>query len=186
MKTLILNGALEPDGSGLDQWVVRYQERLAERDDRVETIALKDLGLKTCTGCWSCWWATPGSCVLKDGMQALYPRILEAQRIVWAVPLVLGVQNALVKKAQDRMVPLVHPYIEVVDGECHHRKRYKNYPAHVLIVEGGEAGGSESPEDLALVRSLFERFALNFRSKLVYFSTTAKKPEEAADETLSA
>jgi multimeric flavodoxin WrbA len=186
MKTLILNGASEPDGSGLDRWVARYQERLAETEDQVETIALKDLGLKTCTGCWSCWWATPGSCVLKDGMQALYPRILEAQRIVWAVPLVLGAQNALVKKTQDRMVPLIHPYIELVGGECHHRRRYRNYPVHALIVEAAEDEGSDSPEDLALVHRLFERFAINFRSKLVYFSTTAKKPKEAADETLSA
>ena len=183
MKTLILNGAPEPDGSGLDRWVARYQERLAETEGQVETVALRDLGLKTCTGCWSCWWATPGNCVLKDGMQDLYPRIMNAERIVWAVPLVLGAQNALVKRAQDRMVPLIHPYIELVGGECHHRRRYRNYPVHALIVEAAE---DDSPEDLSLVRSLFERFTLNFRAKLVYFTTAGKDPKEAADETLSA
>jgi hypothetical protein len=194
MRTLIINGSSEP--SGLDGWVARYGARLAEHLDAeqggpleaaelddVEIIDLAGLGIKACTGCWSCWWATPGLCVLKDGMSVLYPKVIAADLVVWVVPLALGAQNALTKKAQERLIPLMHPYIEMVSGESHHRRRYESYPDMALVVQPGP---DDCEEDLVIAKRLFERFALNFRSRLSYFATTARDPKEAADETLSA
>lgn len=178
MKTLILDGS--PEDGGLDVWIKRYAARLTEKHPGVETVALRELGIRTCTGCWSCWWATPGRCVHKDGMETLYPKIIASDLIVWATPLVLGAQCALTKKAQDRMIPLIHPYFELVQGESHHRRRYAHYPSFALVVD---PAGTDGEADLALVRRLFERFALNFRSGLAWFATTAEVPEEAADET---
>src|ERR1035437_3288965 len=92
----------------------------------VTRIDLRDLDIKFCTGCWSCWWATPGKCVFRDHMLQIYPEMVAAELIIWASPLILGHVSALTKTAQDRFIPLAHPYIEVVDGECHHRKRYEH------------------------------------------------------------
>jgi multimeric flavodoxin WrbA len=116
-------------------------------------------------------------------MAGLYPKVVAADLVVWAVPLVLGAQNALTKKAQDRMIPLLHPYIELVSGESHHRRRYARYPDLALVVEPGLEDGER---DVATVRRLFERFALNCRSRLSFFATTSMDPKEAADETRSA
>ena len=33
------------------------------------------------------------------------------------------------------MIPLLHPYIELVKGECHHKKRYSKYPKLALILD---------------------------------------------------
>jgi len=184
MRILVLNGRSSSTGSRLDSWIARYLAKIREeeRGDEVEVIDLRSLDIRTCTGCWTCWWATPGRCAFRDGMAGLYPKVIAADLVVWAVPLVLGAQNALVKKTQDRLIPLLHPYIELVAGESHHRRRYAHYPDIALVVEPGPGDGEE---DLVIVRGLFERFALNFRSRLSFFATTHDDTEEAADETRS-
>jgi len=32
----------------------------------VFTLDLTQIEVKNCTGCWSCWWKTPGICINKD------------------------------------------------------------------------------------------------------------------------
>jgi hypothetical protein len=114
-----------------------------------------------CTGCWSCWWATPGLCAHKDDMAGLYPKMVEADLVVWASPLILGTVSALLKKAQDRFIPLAHPYIKVVEGECHHRHRYQKN-ADIGLIVGPTADDDE--EDLRIAREFFRRFSLNSRT----------------------
>ncbi|HSV57023.1 MAG TPA: hypothetical protein VLH39_07965, partial [Magnetospirillaceae bacterium] len=75
------------------------------------------------------------------------------------------------------------PYIELVRGECHHRKRYEKYPELGLILEPKAEDGQA---DLDGVHRLFERFALNLRSPLAFFSTTGGNTEEAIREALAA
>jgi hypothetical protein len=81
------------------------------------------------------------------------------------------------------MIPLVHPYITLVDGESHHRARYAHYPRHALALVPGAGDG---PEDLELTASLFSRFALNMKSGVDYWTSTATRPEEAADAAIGA
>lgn len=176
-------GAAPAASDALGVWSDRYAAALESRGVEVARVALAGLGVKPCTGCWSCWLATPGRCVRKDGLESIYPKVLAADLVVWAFPLVLGAQNALTKTVQDRMIPLLHPYIELVAGECHHRGRYARYPLLAAVVAPGNGDG---PEDILLVRTLFERFALNFRSRPVFFSTVRDTPEEAADASRSA
>jgi len=183
MKILILNGDNGPGNSPLAAYLEHFETGLRAGGAEYSRIDLAELEVSYCTGCWSCWWATPGRCVFKDGMEAIYPAFLQADLVVWASPLVLGTVPALVKKTQDRLIPLVHPYIELVDGECHHRRRYPGYPDFGLILAPEAMDG---PEDLAGVRRLFERFALNLRSRLALFATIGGVPEEAAREALAA
>lgn len=184
MKTLILNGSPAPDGAGLDAWIDTYAEELRAAGHEAETQDLRSLGVRTCTGCWSCWWACPGACVLKDGMEALYPRILSADLVVWAFPLMLGTANALTKVVQDRCIPLVHPYIEVENGECLHRRRYAHVPDFAVVLQPSQ---DDDQDDIDRTVRLFRRFARNFRCTLRFaHSTAAVTPKEAADETAAA
>jgi hypothetical protein len=65
----------------------------------------------------------------------------------------------------DRLIVLLHPYIEIVNGECHHRKRYEKYPNLGLILEKEP---DTDDEDIKLVKDIFDRLAINFHSKLVF------------------
>ncbi len=183
MKILILNGDARPGNTPLTEYLAKFEAGLRAGKADVRRTDLAALDIRFCTGCWSCWWATPGRCAFRDGMEPIYPAFLESDLVVWAAPLVLGTVPALVKKTQDRLIPLIHPYIELVEGECHHRKRYERYPELGLVLEPGVEDGRS---DLDGARRLLERFALNFRSRLAFFGVTDGNPGEAAREALAA
>lgn len=184
MRALVINGIPARPGNGqaaagFESWLSGFGTRLGKRGCDVDSVALRDLSVKPCTGCWSCWWATPGMCAFRDDMESLYPRMLAADVLVWAHPLSLGATPAMVKMVQDRIIPLLHPYIQLVKGESHHKRRYSWRPTLSLVLDK-----SYDDEDVALERKLYERLAINMRGTFGPLITTADDPKEAADETL--
>lgn len=126
-----------------------------------------------------CWWGTPGRCILKDDMEILYPEILRCDQLLYVSPMIAGYVSALTKKVMDRLIPLIHPYIEVVEGECHHRKRYDAYPNLALLVQP-EAGSDK--EDMAILQEWMPRLALNFRSACDFVRSMDEPVEEVLRE----
>jgi multimeric flavodoxin WrbA len=181
MYCLVLNG--NPTPSSFDDYLARFTQALTDQGHEAERIDLREAELRYCVGCWTCWWKTPGLCAMKDDMATLYPKMARADLVVWSSPLVLGTISALTKKAQDRFIPLAHPYIELVDGECHHRHRYAKNADLGLIVE---PAADDSEHDVALARRFFERFSRNTRTRLRLFATTSTPIAEAAREALAA
>jgi multimeric flavodoxin WrbA len=57
MKILVMNGNLVP--SGFDDYLARFTGSAIERGHEGERIDLRDLKLRYCMGCWSCWLKTP-------------------------------------------------------------------------------------------------------------------------------
>ena len=55
--------------------------------------------------------------------------------ILWAAPLKMGFPSTLLKMANDKHLPLIHPYMVVDHGEAHHLKRYPHYPRLGLLLE---------------------------------------------------
>ncbi len=46
-----------------------YLEKLCGKlseNHSVDCFSLSKMDLQFCTGCWSCWWKTPGKCVIHD------------------------------------------------------------------------------------------------------------------------
>jgi multimeric flavodoxin WrbA len=181
MHCLVLNG--NPKPSSFDDYLARFTQSLCQQGHAAERIDLRDLHLRYCVGCWTCWWKTPGLCALKDDMADIYPKLVRADLVVWASPLVAGTVSALLKQVQDRFIPIAHPYIELADGECHHRHRYPHNADLAVIVEPTPA---DTDEDLAITRKLFERFSRNTRTRLRSFAATTTPVEEAAHEALAA
>jgi multimeric flavodoxin WrbA len=181
MHCLVLNG--NPKPSLFDDYLAQFVNTLVGQGNVAECIQLRNANIHYCIGCWSCWWKTPGLCAMKDDMVTLLPKMAQADLMVWASPLLLGTISALTKKTQDRFIPLAHPYIELVDGECHHRHRYQHNADLGLIVETTK---NDSEQDLAITRRFFERFSRNTRTKLRLFATTTTPVEEAVHEALAA
>jgi multimeric flavodoxin WrbA len=184
MYCLIIDGnpALDGAGEGFDRYVGGFASGLQSKGHKVGRFVLRELDLAFCTGCWACWWKTPGLCAFKDDIVALHREMTKADLIVWASPLILGNVSALLKTAQDRFVPMVHPYISIQDGECHHRPRYARAPDIGLIVAPDPDDGEL---DLALARSFFERFAKNAHGKFRLFATPDMPLAEAIEAALS-
>ena len=140
----------------------------------INVFDLDKMNLKYCTGCWSCWWKTPGQCAINDGIADIYKAMIHSDRIIYVAPLILGGICSSLKTLIERQIPLVHPYITIVKKETHHKKRYKKYPsiAAYLGVEG-----DTDEEDKEINRIYFNRLALNFYSRVdfVQFSDEVKE-----------
>jgi len=129
---------------------------------QVHLFNLSKMNLRYCTGCWSCWWKTPGECAIKDGADEIFRSVISSDFLIFASPLVAGFTSSTLKKIQDRLIVLLHPYIQLINGESHHRKRYVHYPEFGVIIEKEQDTDSE---DLQIVKDIYDRLAINFHSK---------------------
>lgn len=151
---------------------------LESKGHKVKLIKTSQKQINYCNGCWSCWWKTPGECPQKDDMSEIYRSYLSSDLVVHFTPLSMGFINSTLKTINDRSIPLVHPYITIVNNECHHQKRYEKYPAFGLIVDSCDA----DEEDLEITRNLYDRFTLNLKSELKFFANTHQNIEEISHE----
>ena len=135
------------------------------------------MNLKYCTGCWSCWWRTPGLCAINDDGEEIFRSVINSDFVIFASPLKAGFTSSELKKITDRLVSLLHPYIKVKDGEFHHRKRYESYPDFGVIVLPEE---DTDDEDLRIVSDIYDRLALNFHATKKYLRLAEKSRIENA------
>lgn len=163
-RITILNGDLKKGESEFSL----YLEKLTEEfrlNNIVSIFHLDKMNLDYCTGCWSCWWKTPGRCAIKDDAEDIFKSVIHSDFVIFASPLIAGFTSSALKKITDRLIVLVHPYIEINKGECHHRKRYEKYPDIGLLLEKET---DTDNHDLKIVKDIYDRFALNFHSKNKY------------------
>lgn len=170
MKVTILNG--NPESSSFDGTLEKIGLILNEKGHNVTYLNLRDMNLNYCTGCWGCWVKTPGICQANDDSAKMDEAVINADFVLWAAPLKMGYPSELLKMAMDKHLPLIHPYMVVDHGEAHHLKRYEKYPRIGLLVEK-ESTTDET--DLEIVNQMFQRTALNFKSRLC-FSVTSDTP----------
>jgi len=112
-------------------------------------------------------------------MPSILKEVINSDLLIYLAEPVMGYVNYKLKMVMDRSIPLVHPYIELVNNESHHKKRYEKYPSLGLILENN---GEIDKEDIDIIGHLFRRFALNFKSELSVFKTTAAPIPEVINE----
>ena len=78
----------------------RLAEGAKESGAEVESIYLHGMDIRPCDGCDFC--KETGVCVVKDDMQALYPKLLAAEAIVFASPIYWFTYSAQLKTCIDR------------------------------------------------------------------------------------
>ncbi len=167
MKITILNG--NPAPSSLDAYLAQLKSSLEAKAHTVTQLDLRAMPLRYCVGCWGCWVKTPGECVSRDASLEMDRAVINADFVLWAAPLKMGFPAALLKMAQDKHLPLIHPYMVVDHGEAHHLKRYARYPRVGLLVEK-EASTDE--RDLQIITDIHCRTALNLKTRLEFSLTT--------------
>lgn len=175
MRIAIFDGAEAP--GPMDAWVDAVERGLAAGGHAVRRLRLRDHTLAQCKGCFGCWLKTPGRCTIRDDAGELVRELLAADVLAIASPTSMGMTTALSRRASERMLPILHPYFELVGGEVHHRARYGRHPRLALLY-GAEGCDREDEELLVL---LYRRLALNMRTTLAYAASTSRAPEEVCD-----
>ncbi|MFV0395038.1 MAG: hypothetical protein ACK5LC_11700 [Coprobacillaceae bacterium] len=95
-------------------------------------MKLEEMKINGCTGCWTCWWKTPGRCVFKD-LDNYYSNYVNADKVVFFLETKRGFVSSKVKRLFDRMITLFLPYTDFTTGESMHHPRYEKYPSIEII-----------------------------------------------------
>jgi multimeric flavodoxin WrbA len=175
----MVNGNPSGTTSGLNKYLFDLTLALNDDGHSVQGVTLRDMKIRYCTGCFGCWVKKPGECVVRDDSAQMCRKIINSDFTLFASPLIMGFPSTLLKKANDKLIPLVHPYISFIQGECHHVARYDHYPWLGLLLE---KESDTDQEDLNIVTESYSRLALNFKSTLVFSKTTETTVREVSNE----
>ncbi len=179
MKITVLNGNPESGNSSFDSYVDELVSGLQNSGNEVSLYTARDMKISPCTGCFFCWVKTPGVCVFKDDAVDLCMSYINSDFVILASPIIMGFPSSLTKNAMDRLIPLIHPHLNEVNGEVHHLQRYNKYPDIAVVLEREEF---TDEEDESIITDIFERASINVMSELRGIIFTEKDPQEAADE----
>ncbi len=176
MNIVILNGNPDANQTTFDAYLQRLSDRLTPAHE-VTTLALREMEIKYCIGCFGCWVKTPGECIIEDDSRTVRRAVIHSDLVLFASPVIMGFYSALLKKVADKFIPLIHPYITVDQGEAHHKPRYETYPLVGLLLEKGE---DTDDKDIEIITDIHQRTALNFKSSLAFAKLTTDPVEEVA------
>ena len=156
MKALILNGLAKGD----DILYKIIHDELEDMGCDVNNFYLQDKKIAPCQGCFGCWIKTPGICLTDDDGREVAKQAVQSDLMVLVSPISFGGYSSDLKKAVDRIIPIICPFFMKINGEIHHKPRYTRYPR--LIGVGVLPKSDEEGE--RIFKTLVARNAINLHS----------------------
>jgi hypothetical protein len=115
------------------------------------------MNISPCRGCFQCWVRTPGVCVIDDDGRSVAEAWVRSDLVLLLTPVSFGGYCADVKRAVDRVIPILSPFFMKIRGEVHHKPRYGRYPA----LAGIGLLSRRDRESASLFSRIIERHATN-------------------------
>ena len=132
MRALILNGAQNNDITA--ETVSKLcTDQLKRLNYPVNLINLCSIEISSCLGCFGCWVKTPGICVIDDVGRDIAKSVVQSDLVITITPITFGGYSYELKKALDRLIPILSPFFMKIAGEIHHKPRYKRYPCYINL-----------------------------------------------------
>ena len=101
MKNVIVISASLRAGSNSDKLADKFIEGARVAGHEVEKISLAGKDIKFCKGCLAC--QKLGKCVIKDDVNDIMPKVLNADVVCWATPIYYYEMSGQMKTLIDRM-----------------------------------------------------------------------------------
>ena len=119
MKVLVINGSPKGAKSNTYQLAQAFLAGMAEggQAPEVRELAVNQLDIRPCLGCFSCWNKTPGQCCISDDMGRVIADMLWADVTVWSFPLYYFSVPGPLKNLLDRQLPMSLPFMSEDGGE---------------------------------------------------------------------
>ena len=87
--------------------------------------------------------------------------MMQHDGVVMVTPVTFGGYSSLLKRALDRIIPMISPFFATVGGETHHRLRYKRQPRFAVV----GVTSDDYAEEAQVFRTLVARNALNWHEQ---------------------
>ena len=143
MKILLINGSPKGKRSNSLKLAYSFIEGFKNgcTDDKesisIDELHVASMNIAACKGCFACWQKTPGICCIKDDMQTVIGKLIEADLILWSFPLYYFNVPGILKNLIDRQLPMSLPFMSSKQdgyGSGSHDSRYDmEGKRHVLI-----------------------------------------------------
>jgi len=101
MKRVIVISTSLRVGSNSDMLADKFAEGARSAGNEVEKISLTGKNIQFCKGCFAC--QKLGCCVIKDDVNDITAKVLEADVVVWATPIYYYEMSGQMKTLIDRM-----------------------------------------------------------------------------------
>jgi multimeric flavodoxin WrbA len=111
-----------------------------------------------CIGCFSCWFVTPGYCIIKDDHCNLSESFSKVQEVIVISKCVYGSYSPYIKNVMDRNLSYVLPFFELREGNTRHTPRYENKINFTVHFHGENL----SMEEKSIAQDLVEANCKNF------------------------
>ncbi len=160
MKIMVLDGANKND-EAINIARQAIEEYFKSTNHEVIFFTLRDLQISPCCGFFCCWLKTPGICVINDIGREIMKCAALSDCWVILTPIMFGGYSSELKKAIDRLAPLMLPYFMKVNGEVHHLPRYEKR-SHLIAFGSSER---HEIEDEEIFQTLVQRNSINFNSQ---------------------
>lgn len=134
MKVLAINSSPRMNKGNTAMILNPFLEGMKEAGADVELFYTRELNIHPCTSEFNCWLKTPGECLHNDDMKMLYPKIAEADVMVFATPVYADGITGPMKNLIDRMIPRIQPFIELRDGHSRHPVRGEGKARKYVLV----------------------------------------------------
>lgn len=168
-RILLLNGNPDAGNGAFDAYCASVTEALVETGNEVRSLLLRDMKIGDCLGCYDCWLKTPGICVRRDDHVEVLKGYVWGDLVVLASPVRMGFVSAQIKKAHDRMIPLVHPFLTLNGDRMAHLPRYEKTARVGLLIDPGSDTGARD-----IISKVYEG--------AVFLKTMERPAQEVANE----
>lgn len=160
MKVLLINGSPRGNRSNSLKLAHSFIEGIKETGEVfIDELNVSKMKIESCRGCFSCWKATPGECIIKDDMPTVIEKEVEADIIIWSFPLYYFSVPGILKDLIDRQLPMYLPFMSENEdgiGSGGHESRYNlKGRRHVLI---STCGFYSSEGNYDSVTRMFDHF----------------------------